>query len=122
MPPSRRSSPQTKTDPTQRGSRGSISLLLAVVVCIVVSCCVAVVHVGGRVIVGARTQSAADSVALAMVMRDRAIAAHVAEMLDVIVVSVRDDGNVVSIVVRKGSTVRSSTAQRAVTDNVVPSG
>ena len=83
-------------------------------VAVALSCCAIVARIGSHVIDRARAQSAADSVALAIVMQDVATARKIAAALGARIVTVSDDGPTASVLVEVSGQTRSATAIRAV--------
>ena len=107
MPRLRQFSPQTTTD-SSRGSVTILSLWWWAITAVGVVCILGVTSRYGDI---ARAQNNADAVALAYVSRDVAAAQKLADALHITIEQATTDGPVVTVIIRSGSLVATSSAE-----------
>lgn len=106
MPRLRQFSPQTTTD-SSRGSVTILSLWWWAIAAVGVVCILGVTSRYGDI---ATAQNNADAVVLAYVSRDLAAAQKLADALRVTITQVTTDGPVVTVTIRNGTLVATSSA------------
>jgi len=107
LPRLRQFSPQTTTD-SSRGSVTILSLWWWAITAVGVVCILGVTSRYGDI---ARAQNNADAVALAYVSRDLAAAQILADALHVTIEQVTTEGPIVTVTIRSGSLVATSSAE-----------